>query len=320
MKRIMVFRFSSLGDVAMTIPVLIQVQAQNPSIEILFVSRKSFEQLFQSVKNLTFIGVDVHEFKGLYGLFRLYKYLKKFRPDVIIDLHSVLRTHILRFFFRWSFLPVFKLEKGRAEKRELTRKKNKKLHPLKSMHERYADVFRAAGCKVELEQKIFSLRAESKKIGFAPLAKFPEKTLPIELSKQIAYRLANQGFEVFLFGGKEDAPILDSWKAMHPNICSLAGKLSLSDEVKIMKELRCMIAMDSANMHIASLAETSCISVWGATHPYLGFLGYGQSFENCVQVEEYCRPCSVFGSKKCYRDRIYCLEKIQAESIIMKCL
>ena len=86
------------------------------------------------------------------------------------------------------------------------------------------------------------------------------------------------------------------------NVTSLAGKLSLKEELKKMAELETMISMDSANMHLASLVGTRVISVWGATHYFAGFLGYGQSEKDIVEITDLaCRPCSVFGNKSCYR-------------------
>jgi ADP-heptose:LPS heptosyltransferase len=77
--------------------------------------------------------------------------------------------------------------------------------------------------------------------------------------------------------------------------------------------------MDSANMHLASLMGTRCISIWGSTHPYAGFLGFGQSEDDVVQVEDLtCRPCSVFGDKECYRGDWACLEELDIQKIVEK--
>jgi ADP-heptose:LPS heptosyltransferase len=65
--------------------------------------------------------------------------------------------------------------------------------------------------------------------------------------------------------------VLSKWEKEIPNTTSLAGKLSLSDELNMISKLRVMISMDSANMHLASLVGTRVVSVWGATHPYAGF-------------------------------------------------
>ena len=99
----------------------------------------------------------------------------------------------------------------------------------------------------------------------------------------------------------------------------MAGKLSLKEELLKIAGLEIMISMDSANMHLASLVGTRCISVWGATHPYAGFLGYGQHEDDVIQVKDLtCRPCSVFGDKKCYRGDWACLHEINIQQIMDK--
>ena len=76
-------------------------------------------------------------------------------------------------------------------------------------------------------------------------------------------------------------------------------------ELVLMSHLDVMISMDSANMHLASLVATPVVSVWGATHPYAGFMGWGQSEDNAVQVDLPCRPCSIYGNKVCRRGGSY---------------
>jgi ADP-heptose:LPS heptosyltransferase len=85
-------------------------------------------------------------------------------------------------------------------------------------------------------------------------------------------------------------------------------KIKLCRRAEKISELELMISMDSANMHLASLMGTRCVSIWGSTHPYAGFLGFGQSEDDVVQVDDLtCRPCSVFGDKECYRGDWACL-------------
>jgi ADP-heptose:LPS heptosyltransferase len=71
-------------------------------------------------------------------------------------------------------------------------------------------------------------------------------------------------------------------------------------------------------MHIASLVGVPVISIWGSTHPYAGFLGWGQSIKNCVQTDLSCRPCSVFGNKPCFREDLACLHQITPADIVQR--
>jgi len=76
--------------------------------------------------------------------------------------------------------------------------------------------------------------------------------------------------------------------------------------------------MDSANMHLASLVNLPVVSIWGATHPLAGFMGYRQSEENAVQVEMDCRPCSIYGKKQCKFGDYRCMTTITPQMILQK--
>src|SRR5690606_21589646 len=117
-------------------------------------------------------------------------------------------------------------------------------------------------------------------------------------------------------GGPEEAAIAKNWAANYKNTFSLINKLTLSEELQTISNLDLMISMDSAGMHMASLMGIPVISIWGATHPFAGFLGYGQSEEDCVQIDLYCRPCSVFGNKICYRGDHACMHGIDSGMIV----
>ena len=85
-----------------------------------------------------------------------------------------------------------------------------------------------------------------------------------------------------------------------------------------MSHLDVMLSMDSSNMHLASLTGTPVVSVWGATHPYAGFMGWGQTEEYAVQIPLDCRPCSVYGQKPCLRGDYACMRNIAPEAIVEK--
>lgn len=102
----------------------------------------------------------------------------------------------------------------------------------------------------------------------------------------------------------------------YSSVESMAGRHSLSRELEIMGELDLLLTMDSANMHLASFTSTPVISIWGATHPFAGFYGLGQPREYAVQVALECRPCSVYGSKKCYRKDYACLMNIKVSDVL----
>lgn len=304
----------------MTAPVFREFLEQNPEVEIIMVSRKNFESLFADIPNLIFKGVNLDDYKGIFGLRRLANELvREFKPDIIANLHDVIRTKILDKIYRRKGLKVFKIDKGKEEKEQLTDIWNLNKVQLKSTVERYADVFREMGFKVQLSHQLRPAPGEKSGIGFAPFAQHRGKMLPLEKSYELARILAQKYTLYFFGGGKDEIETLEKWQQEIPNTFSLAGKLSLTEELKKISQLELMISMDSANMHLASLMGTRCISVWGQTHPYAGFLGFGQSEDDVVQIKDLtCRPCSVFGDKECYRGDWACLEELEVKKIVEK--
>ena len=95
-------------------------------------------------------------------------------------------------------------------------------------------------------------------------------------------------------------------------------KLNMRTELNLMSHLDVMLSMDSANMHLASLVNIPVVSIWGATHPYAGFMGWKQLPVNTVQLDLSCRPCSVYGQKPCWRGDYACLRDIKPEQVIAK--
>jgi ADP-heptose:LPS heptosyltransferase len=133
--------------------------------------------------------------------------------------------------------------------------------------------------------------------------------------------LAAEGHRIFVFGGGiEEQQIAEKWAKTTKNTTSVIGKLKLSEELSLISNLDVMLSMDSSGMHLASLKGVPVISVWGATHPNAGFLGYGQSLTNCVQIDLACRPCSIYGNKPCYRGDFACMNQLSESRIIQKIL
>lgn len=318
MKNILAYRFSAFGDVAMTAVVFREILEQNPDVRIIIVSRKGFADLFRGIDRLVFHGINLDEYDGISGLMRLANELYKQYPiSAIANLHDVIRTKILDRIFRFKGIEVFKIDKGKKEKEALTNIWNLNKYQLKPTVERYADVFRAMGIPVELSHQLRVSVKNKAGIGVAPFAQHRGKVMPLDKTFTLVKQLA-QYHKVFFFGGgKKECEILEAWERQIPNTESLAGKLSLSEELDRIAHLKVMISMDSANMHLASLVGTRCISVWGATHHFAGFLGYGQNERDIVHIKDFtCRPCSVFGDKECYRGDWACLSELSADLVL----
>lgn len=335
MKRLVVFRFSAMGDVAMTVPVLYSLATQYPELQITVVSRAGFQPFFEKLPgNVSFMAADLYgKHKGIKGLFQLFQELRRQKFDAVADLHGVLRTFFLRFCFRLTGVRVEHIDKGRKEKKALTRQRNKIFRPLQTTCERYATVFNKLGWKIDLNfTSIFTSAVRDKSlflpytgekgnnywIGIAPFAKHTGKMYPLSKMEEVISTLSQENAtRILLFGGgQKETDILAQWEKKYSHTISLAGKLKLNGELTLMSELDLMVSMDSANMHMASLVHTPVISIWGATHPWGGFMGWNQSMENAIQTNHPCRPCSIFGHKPCQGKDFACLKQISPESIL----
>ena len=317
-QHIAVIRLSAMGDVAMTVPVIRAFVHQNPGVKITVVSRPFFQPFFDEIPNVNFFAVDVKErHSGFFGLVRLYSDLKKLNIDAVADLHNVLRSIIVRNLFALSGKKVAHTDKGRADKRALTRAENKIFEPVKSMLERHVETFKKLDFFVDLDNPIFPekailsadiLKVSSEKetlkwIGIAPFAQYDSKVYPLDLMQKVVDDLAkNQTYKIFLFGGgKKEIAQLNILATTKENVIVVAGKLSFEQELQLISNLDIMLSMDSGNAHIAAMLGVNVITLWGATHPYAGFKPFNQPMENCLvsDREKYpLLPTSVYGNKK----------------------
>ena len=317
--KVMIFRFSAMGDVAMTIPVLQALLNTYDDVEIVVVSRPFFAPFFKNLPRTEFVGIDLKQkYKGLPGLFRLYRFLKTKQPDAIADLHDVLRTKILRTFFRLGgFSKITVIDKGRAEKKTLTRLQNKILKPLKTTHQRYAEVFEKLKFPVDLKQfkailpdlsnqtKLFLAPLSDKKImGIAPFAAHEGKQYPIEKIKETIHLLLKKDDKIVILlfgGGNREKKLLDELEQIDRNrIVNVAGVFSFEEELQIISRLQVMLSMDSGNGHLAALFGVPVVTIWGATHPYAGFAPFNQPAENQIlpDLKQFPQlPTSVYGNK-----------------------
>jgi ADP-heptose:LPS heptosyltransferase len=139
--------------------------------------------------------------------------------------------------------------------------------------------------------------------------------------EKVVERLGEQdNLRIFFFGaGKTEQQQFNDWAAKWPFCVNASGQLGgLQQELALMSQLDVMLTMDSANMHLASLVGIPVVSVWGATHPYAGFMGWNQKVENAIQLDLDCRPCSIFGQKPCRRGDYACLNNIKPTTIVEK--
>lgn len=334
MAKVLIIRLSSLGDVALLVPVVASVAAKYPQDRFTVMTRTAFTPLFENLGfNINVKGIDVKgRHKGIIGIFRILKRLLFSGFSHVADEHDVLRSKIFRKVMRLRMCKVAYIDKGREEKKKLIATKQL-TPPLKSTIQRYRDVFDKLGFPAEItftnfftftprnfsELKSVIGEKKGKWIGVAPFSAHKGKIYPLEKMENVVKQLSEKGYTVFLFGaGKYEKEILGKWSSSYPNVINTAGKLKLEKEILLISYLDVMLSMDSGNMHLASLVQVPAVSVWGATHPSLGFYGFGQDPDNAVQIDLDCRPCSVYGDLPCQRLDYACLTHLDESKILDK--
>ena len=348
---LLISRFSALGDILMSVPVIDALARQYPDLQVTMVSRPYVGPVMRMLpQNVSFVGVNLKNHKGLSGIYKLYKELNTLQPTAIADFHNVLRTIWLRFFFKLGGKRTAYLNKDRLRRKRFIKAAVKTQQ--RTSFEGYQQVLAELGFPVQIDwhqpfslfgsvprsgmgtSSITNASAESdtlsgnnsqpeeavfakeNAIGVAPFAAHKGKIYPLDKMEQVV-ELLSQSTHIYLFGaGAEEKALMEEWERKYPNVESVVGRLAdMGEELRLMSRLRLVLAMDSGNMHLASLAGVPVVSIWGATHPLSGFLGWGQSLDNVIQEDLPCRPCSIYGGKPCKFGDYRCLTQISPERI-----
>lgn len=323
----------------MTVPVVDSLARQYPDVRITMLSRPFARPLFEYMpQNVGFMEADLkNEYYGVKGLNALYRRLTAKNFTAVADLHSVLRSDYLRMRFNIDRYHVAHIDKNRSARKTLVSHTDKQLVQLPSLFNCYADVFARLGYPVKLDFTTlfpdgggdmgrlpaeFNVpKAEGEKwIGVAPFAANTGKIYPLPMMGEVLRGVAarHPGCRLFLFGeGADETAALDSF-CSHFDRCVNASSLlgGIGGELILLSHLDVVVTMDNSIMHMASIAGAPVVSVWGATHPYAGFMGWGQDPDNVVQADMACRPCSIYGNKPCLRGDCMCMKSIPPAEII----
>ncbi|MDR1592426.1 MAG: glycosyltransferase family 9 protein [Prevotellaceae bacterium] len=333
--KILVICFSNVSNVASSVPVIDSLDRIYSEHHFTMLSQTFFKPLFEYMQHVDFIGVNVHsDYTGVWGVFRLYQRLRHEKFDAVIDLQGGRFSRFLSMLFGISGSKRVVIDNQKAAMRRLILLGARRYRALKSIFDRYSDAF----AKVNLVsdnsfesipvhplqrqhiEDVYGIKSGTW-LGIAPFSEARGKTLPLsKMEEVIAYFYRQSDTKIFLFGlGRHTDEVRAAWDEKFENIVFVNDRLTtIEEELALTAQLDAMISMDSGNMHLAALTNTNVISVWGATHPFAGFLGWKQPYENCAGVSLPCRPCTAHSDKTCrYRD-YHCLELIKPNTIILR--
>lgn len=337
---LLIIRFSALGDIAMAVPVVASLARQYPDLRITVLSRPFARVLFEGLApNVGFMGADIKkEYAGLRGMNALYRRLVAKNITAVADFHNILRSNYLRLRFNLGHYHVAHINKHRRGKHRLTRSNDKVMEQQPTSFHNYLEVLARLGYTVEptftsifppegghlrlLPHVIGEKKKFQQWIGIAPFAAHKGKIYPEQNMEKVIVQLIQRhpSCRIFLFGGGGDEKVvIDGWAEKYKNCINASAVVGgLKNELILMSHLDVMISMDSANMHLASLTATPVVSIWGATHPFAGFMGWHQNPDNAIGLNLPCRPCSVYGNKPCLRGDYACLKNISPEMVLEK--
>jgi len=366
-RHLLLIRFSALGDILMTVPIVEALARQYPDMRITMVSRPFVGSIFQRLpENVHFVGINPRNYSGLTGLGRLYKEISALKPTLVCDLHDVLRTKYLRMRFKMAGIPTSHIVKDRKARKQFLsatvktqqetsferyQKAIERILPWPPSNPPTFDSFQNVGggnspgdmpnetigvnllsrhgetnANTAVSSPYILKRVKSGGIrgglGIAPFAAHEGKIYPLDKMEKVVKLLSDRGVKVYLFGaGEKEKTLMEEWQQKYEHVESTVGKLpNMAAEMDLIASLDAMLTMDSGNMHLASLTSTPVYSIWGATHPLGGFMGWGQSMERCIQLDLPCRPCSIFGNKPCQFGDYRCMHGIQPEDIVTRIL
>lgn len=336
MKHVLVIRLSALGDVALMAPLVHDYATANPDIQFTVAGPPLLQPLFSGMSNVAFLGL-----KKKQSFIKIYKALNAVGADTVVDLHKVNRVGFALTLLRLRHLFNFHFRLCALRKGKFTRwlyLHHWYHHPRKPQYQRYDEVFQRAGltqslCHPATQPPSHSV-TQSPTIGVAPFSQHQGKIWPWENVCRLVKMLADNGYQVLLFGSKEEAPQLETLENSFNSssslgevsadrrtegcVKSLAGKQSFAEELDIIKSLSLMVSMDSSNMHFASVLGVPVVSIWGATHPDFGYYPQQQNRDNALVAGLPCQPCSAFGQKACRYGDYHCLTAITPEMVFEK--
>lgn len=319
--KILIIRFSSIGDIVLTTPIVRCIAKQMSDVEIHYICKPAYKNLLDNNPYITQLHFFEPDDPDLIQKLRAEKF------DCILDLQNNFRSKKLT---RKLDVPHSSFPKLNIKKWILV---NFKMNLLPDIHvvERYFEATKILPQAVDNDflgldffidetdrKKIKSLNLKTSFVAIAIGSQHTTKQLPLLKLIEICNQLHDS---IVLLGGKEDKEIGNKLcSAVNKNITNLCGELSLRESAACIEKAKILLTGDTGLMHIGAALNKSIVSVWGNTVPEFGMYPYmPQNPEKYVLIENnhlYCRPCSKLGFSKCPKKHFKCMNEIDIGKII----
>ncbi len=316
--KFLIIRFSSIGDIVLTTPVIRCLRKKFPDADIHYLTKNTFSGIIESnpyINKMHVIKRDVSE---------IIENLKTENFNYVFDLHHNLRTlHIKRALKK---VPSFSFNKLNIEKWVYT---NFKVNVMPGKHivDRYMETVASLGVKNDgagldyfipekdiVKQQDIPTSHSHGYIGIVIGAAHFTKKLPLDKLKELCLKI---DYPIMLLGGKEDHIKAYHISSVDPvKIYNACGKFNLNESADLVRRAKLIISHDTGLMHIAAALKKNILSVWGNTVPSFGMTPYQTYYEVYDVKKLWCRPCSKIGYSKCPYGHFKCMNKIPVDNIV----
>lgn len=323
--KILVIRFSSIGDIVLTTPVLRCIKEQRKDIELHFLTKSSFRPVVANnpyLDKIFYLEDDINV---------VIEDLKKEKYDHIIDLHHNIRTLKVK--------KALKVQSHSFDKLNIRKwlLVNLRINtmPDKSIVERYLEAAKFLGINNDGKGLDYFIPYTTLKNTDLPMShwagyvgcviggSYNTKKFPVEKWKELCAQIP---FPIMLLGGPEDREDGEQIKMIDPvKVYNSCGKFSLNESAYLVKNARLIISNDTGLMHIAAAYQKTVISLWGNTSPEMGmFPYYGNNnarlnpSSKSLIIENKglsCHPCSKLGYDKCPKGHFKCMRDLDVNII-----
>jgi ADP-heptose:LPS heptosyltransferase len=328
-QKILILRFSSIGDIVLTTPVIRNIKTQLDDCEVHYCTKPSYRSILEANPYID----KIHTLEG--SIKELVGHLKKEKFDVIIDLHNNLRTSIIKGLLKTT---SYSFDKINFRKWLMVNLKINKL-PNRHIVERYMDTVKMLGVKMDslgldyfipdhefVPKTILPEPYHKEYVVYAIGAQHATKRLPFKRMIELCDKINKP---ILLLGGPEDAEtgekivkfferteksasfeegLLElNKKSIIVNGC---GKYSINESASLVKQATYVFSHDTGLMHIAAAFKKPVYSIWGNTIPQFGMYPYRTKFTVFENNKLSCRPCSKIGYSKCPKGHFKCMNNV----------
>jgi heptosyltransferase-2 len=328
--KFLIIRFSSLGDIVLTTPVLRCLKMQLPDVELHFLVKPSFKAAVINNPYISKLHFLQHDWN------KMIDELKEEKFDYIIDLHRNLRSFRIKSSLK---VPAFSFKKLNFRKLIFTKLKWNVMPDQVHVVDRYLKTVEPFGvyndgggmdyfinADEEVQQKDIPTSHQAGYIGIVIGASFYTKKLPVYKLQELCKKIDHP---IILLGGPEDAATGEEIKKVDSvKVYNACGKFSLNESADLVRKAKLIIAHDTGFMHIAAALKKPVIAVWGSTTPSFGMYPYyGANFlsrqiaspSDDMQVHKlWCRPCTKIGRRKCPQGHFKCMKQMSIDEMVLK--